>query len=162
MGEERLLDVIDVTDAPQGSRRIREMDRVPRQVIPVIPIKARQLTTEVETGYDESTSVDEAQRCYMCHYKYEIDIDKCIYCEWCLKAKPRPDCIVKIKELSYDKEGVITGFKRARSTEETKMIYINQEDCIRCNACVDACPVDCISVQKVSSKTVTKTGRALY
>ncbi len=162
MGEERLLEVVEVTDAPQGSGRIREMDRVPRKTIPIIPVETRQLTAEVETGYDEDTSVDEVQRCYMCHYKYEIDIDKCIYCEWCLKAKPRPDCIVRVKELSYDQAGVITGFERAQSTEETKMIYINQEDCIRCNACVDACPVDCISVQKVSIKTITKTGVALY
>lgn len=158
MGEERLFDVVEVTDAPKGSGRIREMDRAPRKTIPIIPVEMRQLTTEVETGYDEAASVDETQRCYLCHYKYEIDIDKCIYCEWCLKAKPRPDCIVRVKALNYDQAGVITGFERAQSTEETKMIYINQEDCIRCNACVDACPVDCISIQKVSKKTITKSG----
>jgi ferredoxin len=154
--------VVEVSDTPGGSGRIREMDAVPLQYIPTIPVAARALTSEVETGYARDTSVDEAQRCYLCHYKYEIDIDKCIYCEWCIRAKPRPDCIVRVKDLRYDEQGVIVGFERAQSTEETKMIYINQEDCIRCNACVQACPVDCISVQKVSRKMLTKDATALY
>jgi NADPH-dependent glutamate synthase beta subunit-like oxidoreductase/ferredoxin len=162
MGEARLFDVVEVSDTPEGSGRIREMDAVPLQHIPTIPVAARALTSEVETGYHRDTSIDEAQRCYLCHYKYEIDIDKCIYCEWCIRAKPRPDCIVRVKDLRYDEQGVIVGFERAQSTEETKMIYINQEDCIRCNACVQACPVDCISVQKVSRKTFTKDGTVLY
>lgn len=154
MGEKRLRDVVEVTDAPNGSGRIREMDAVPIQHMPFIPITERKLTEEVETGYSDRAAIEEAQRCYLCHYKYEIDNDKCIYCEWCIKVKPRPDCIVNVKELRYDGSGVIVGFDRAQNTEETKMIYINQEDCIRCNACVEACPVDCISVQKVSRKTV--------
>lgn len=119
MGAERLVDVVEIEDEPRGSGRIREMDAVPLQPMPTVPTAARGLCTEVETGYDRSHSVDEAQRCYMCHFKYEIDIEKCIYCEWCLKAKPRPDCIVKVKALHYDAQGVITGFDRARSTEET-------------------------------------------
>ena len=32
--------------------------------------------------------------------------------------------------------------------------FINQEDCIRCNKCLEVCPVDCISVQKVSLATI--------
>ncbi len=160
-GETRLFDVVEVSDAPQGPGRIREMDAVPVQHIPVVSLQKRKLTTEVETGYTPALAVDESQRCYLCHYKYEIDSDKCIYCEWCIKAKPRPDCIVRVSELLYDDEDRITGFTRAQSTEETKLIHINQQDCIRCNACVDACPVDCISVQKVSLKTVTQDGKAL-
>jgi formate hydrogenlyase subunit 6/NADH:ubiquinone oxidoreductase subunit I len=43
---------------------------------------------------------------------------------------------------------------RARSSESTKLIWINQADCIRCNACVEACPVDAISIQKVNRRTI--------
>jgi NADPH-dependent glutamate synthase beta subunit-like oxidoreductase len=161
MGEERLFDVVEVSDASDGSGRIREMDAVPMQYIPIIPVTDRGPVTEVETGYDREAAIDEAQRCYQCHYKYEIDLDRCIYCEWCIKAKPRPDCIVRIKHYHYDEQGVINGFERATSTDDTQMIAINQEDCIRCNACVEACPVDCISVQTVSGKTITQDGTAL-
>ena len=66
--------------------------------------------------------------------------------------EPRPNCIVKIRDLIYDGEDRIVGYHRARNTEETKQIWINQSDCIRCNACVEACPVDAISVQKVSKR----------
>ncbi len=107
----------------------------------------------VEQGFARSLACYDAQGCYRCNLNYEIDSDKCIYCDWCVKAKPRPDCIVKVKELIYGEKGEITGFIRSEGSEDTNLIYINQEDCIRCGACVDACPVDCISIQKVTRTT---------
>lgn len=148
-GTQRLLRIADINDARETGR-IREMDYVPRQVMPTIPLPDRDLHAEVETGYDTNLSVDETQRCYLCHYKYEIDSDKCIYCDWCIKAKPRPECILKVSSLTYDPQGRVTGWNQATGSEDTRLIWINQDDCIRCNACVDACPVDCISIQKVS------------
>ena len=155
-GEERLKDVALIEDAA-GSGRIREMDYVDRQPMPMLPLEQRTLTSEVEKGFTREGSVDETQRCYLCHYKYEIDPDQCIYCDWCIKAKPRPDCIVRVSSLIYDAQDRITGFHRAKTTEGTKLIWINQADCIRCNACVDACPVDAISVQRVSRRTERKS-----
>jgi formate dehydrogenase major subunit len=149
MGKARLKDVAQIEDVTD-SGRIREMDAVPLQPMPTIGLEQRDLPTEVELGFGEETSVDEAQRCYQCHYKFEIDSDKCIYCDWCVKAKPRPDCILKIKELKYDGEGRIVGWDIAEKADEVNLIWINQDDCIRCGACVAACPVDAISIQKVS------------
>lgn len=151
MGEVRLKDVALVEDAVKTGR-IREMDAVERQPMPMLPIPMRTRNAEVELGFTREDSVEETQRCYLCHYKYEIDPDKCIYCDWCIKAKPRPNCIVKISSLIYDHEDRIVGYHRARNTEETKEIWINQSDCIRCNACVEACPVDAISVQRVGKR----------
>jgi NADPH-dependent glutamate synthase beta subunit-like oxidoreductase len=153
MGQDRFRDVVTITDATETGR-IREMDAVPRVRLPVLPLTERTLTQEVELGYSPEQAVDEAQRCYLCHYKYEIDPEKCIFCDWCIKAKPRPDCIVKVSQLLCDDQQRIVGFQRASSTEDTRLIWINQADCIRCGACVDACPVDAISVQKVSHTTV--------
>lgn len=156
MGEDRLRDVAVVEDVRQTGR-IREMDYVNRQPMPTLPLEKRALTAEVELGYDPATATDETQRCYLCHYKFEIDPDKCIFCDWCLKAKPRPDCIVKVAELIYDGQDRIVGYTRARNSETTKLIWINQADCIRCGACVDACPVDAISIQRVSKRTIRTT-----
>ena len=153
MGEERLKDVAVIEDVTHNAR-IREMDEVERQPMPTLPLAERTLTGEVEQGFSEDGSVDETQRCYFCHYKYEIDNDKCIYCDWCIKAKPRPECIVKVSSFIYDEAERITGWIEAENSEDTHTIWINQEDCIRCNACVDACPVNCISIQKVSLKTM--------
>ena len=148
-GVARLEDVALIEDATITGR-IREMDAVPLQPMPTIPLEQRSLESEVETGFTPDLGVDETQRCYRCHFKYEIDSDVCIYCDWCVKAKPRPDCIVKVSALEYGPAGEITGFQRATGSDDTNLIYINQDDCIRCGACVDACPVDAISIQKVS------------
>jgi ferredoxin len=118
--------------------------------MPVLPPGKRDLAAEVERGFTPALARDEAQRCYRCFFKYEIDSDKCIYCDWCIKAKPRPRCILRVRALCYDDDGRITGWEEARSSDETYLVWINQEDCIRCGACVDACPVDAISLQKVN------------
>ena len=152
MGTKRLAKMAIIEDVTE-SGRIREMDYVDVQTMPTLPLNARTTEAEVEQGYDPSLACEETQRCYRCNLKYEIDSDKCIYCDWCIKAKPRPDCIVKVKELVYSEKGEITGFVRAEGSEDTNLIYINQEDCIRCGACVDACPVDCISIQSVTRTT---------
>ena len=151
-GRVRIKDWVEIEDATE-SGRIREMDAVPLQPMPTIGLGERDLPTEVELGFSAETSIDEAQRCYQCHYKYEIDSDKCIYCDWCVKAKPRPDCILKIKQLHHDAEGRIVGWDIAETADDVSMIWINQDDCIRCGACVAACPVDAISIQKVSLAT---------
>ncbi len=152
MGEDRLREVVDIEDATETGR-IREMDAVGLQPMPAVPLDRRDLATEVETGFEYATAVEEAQRCYQCHYKFEIDSDKCIYCDWCVKAKPRPECILKVKDLKYDSKGRIVGWELAKTADEVHLIWINQQDCIRCGACVAACPVDCISIQKVSLRT---------
>lgn len=153
MGQDRLKDIVSVEDAP-ATGRIREMDAVPQTEMPSLEVTNRALKAEVEQGFTKALAAEETQRCYLCHYKFEIDHDRCIYCDWCIKAKPRPNCILKVKELVRDAEGRTLDFEIARTSEETKFIYINQEDCIRCHACVQACPVNCISVQKVSKGTV--------
>ena len=148
-GKRRMRAAALIEDA-EATGRIREMDFVARQQMAMLPKEERSLTAEVERGYDAKSAQDETQRCYLCHYKFEIDPDSCIYCDWCIKAKPRPECIVKVSALSYDAKGRIVGYHKAKGSEDTKQIWINQADCIRCNACVDACPVDAISIQKVS------------
>ncbi|RMD78272.1 MAG: FAD-dependent oxidoreductase, partial [Lentisphaerae bacterium] len=149
MGETRLHPAALIEDA-ESTGRIREMDFVPRQEMPALDVSQRRNQNEVELGYTRELAVEETQRCYRCHYKFEIDNTRCIYCDWCIKAKPRPECILKIRTLQHDAEGRITGWEIAEQSEDVNLIFINQNDCIRCGACVDACPVDCISLQKVS------------
>jgi NAD-dependent dihydropyrimidine dehydrogenase PreA subunit len=152
MKRERLEDVVQIEDGRDDARS-REMDDIPRQPMPALPLTERGIVTEVETGFDQDTSVTEARRCYLCHYKYEIDMTRCIYCDQCVEVKPRPNCIVKTRALVKDEEGRITGWEPAQEDlrKATEHIYwVHQEDCIRCNACLEVCPVDCISVQKVS------------
>ena len=159
MGGDRLQAVVQVEDAA-GTGRTRDLDALPRQAMPVRPLAERGLAVEVETGYPEEIARTEAKRCYLCHYKFEIDNELCIYCDRCLKVKPVEGCIVKVREMIYDAEGRITGHRPATGAKDYNLLYIDQSQCIRCGACKEVCPVECIDVQKVSAKTVCASSLA--
>jgi formate dehydrogenase major subunit len=153
MGGRRVAEQARIRDG-RAQPRARDLDAIPRQPMPSIPQEGRTLTAEVETGFDEAAARTEAQRCYLCHYKYEIDMSRCIYCDQCVEAKPRPACIVKAKRIDTDPEGRLAGWQErdwSLAADAPRHDYfINQVDCIRCNACLEVCPVRCISVQKVA------------
>ncbi|HEY5652973.1 MAG TPA: FAD-dependent oxidoreductase [Pontiella sp.] len=149
MGEKRLQKNVLIEDATETGRT-RTMDDLPRQSMPKKPIDMRDLPSEVELGFDKDTAVSEASRCYRCHYKFEIDQDKCIKCDWCLKAKPRPECILMLKSIRHDDNGAVISWEETDYAREMNMIWINSDECIRCGACLKACPVDAINLQKVS------------
>jgi len=152
MDKRRREKIVRVEDA-EPIRRTREMDEIERQAMPSLPVAERVLPSEVELGYDENTAQEEANRCYRCHYKFEIDQDKCIKCDWCLRSKPRPECILMLKEIHRDDEGHTVSWDVADSMREMNLIWINPDECIRCGACLTACPVDAINLQKVSLST---------
>ena len=152
MGEERLSDHVLVEHSKKTGRK-RDMDTIEQQEMPTVPLTHRDLPTEVEQGYCEDLSATEAKRCYRCHYKFEIDQDKCILCDVCIKARARPECILQLKELHHDDEGRVVSWDIAETPADIKMIWINQEECIRCNACLEVCPAYAIDMQKVSLVT---------
>lgn len=150
MGHRRMLEVTHV-ESGRTHPRERGMDFVDLQTMPTLEVEKRDLKAEVELGFDTELAKEETSRCYLCHYKYEIDNANCIQCDQCIVVKPRPNCIVRTSTLQNDDKGRIVGFENEVGTDSYQFEYfINQEDCIRCNACLEVCPTDCISVQKVS------------
>jgi formate dehydrogenase major subunit len=155
MGEDRFEEVVSVEDAdPIG--RTREMDALERLKMPEIPVGTRGVTDEVETGLTKQDAETEASRCYLCHYKFEIDNDLCIYCDRCLKVTPVEGCIVKVSDLIYDQEDRITGYVESTGTRDYNRLHLDQNACIRCGQCVEVCPVECITLQKVTQETRVK------
>jgi NAD-dependent dihydropyrimidine dehydrogenase PreA subunit len=112
------------------------------------------LVAEVETGLPVNVATEEAARCYLCHYKFEIIDDKCVLCDECLNVKPVEGCIVEIASLARDEDGRITGYSRVERDKTDSLYYnrlwIDQSQCIRCGQCEAVCPVNAITIQKVS------------
>ncbi len=103
---------------------------------------------ETELGYTRVQGHEESKRCYLCYLHYEIDIDRCIYCRYCIDVAPR-DCIKLVKEVITNDVGAITGFVETTNWRDVNAVVIDNSRCIRCGECLKVCPVSCISVSKV-------------
>ena len=134
--------------------RTAQMNVIPIHPMPVLPASERLGGAEVETGYAPDTARDAASRCYLCHYKFEINDAECVLCDECLKVKPVPGCIVEVAGIDRDEAGRVTGYRRVESGLTDSLYYnrlwIDQNQCIRCGQCEAVCPVNAITIQKVS------------
>ena len=77
-----------------------------------------------------------------------IDNAKCVLCDECLMAKPIKNCIVEATNFKVNGNGV-SEFERVNPAHTSGLYYnslfIDETECIRCYACVDACPHEAIS-----------------
>ncbi len=131
--------------------RQRTWDYIPRQEMPVVEPVAERLQAadlEVELGLDAERAAQESRRCYLCYLHYEIDLDKCIYCRYCIDVAPR-DCIKLVKGVETNEQGAIVAYEQTTSWREVNAVVIDNARCIRCGECLRVCPVDCISVTRV-------------
>ncbi len=81
-----------------------------------------------------------------------IDNTECVLCDECLLVKPAENCIVEATNFTLSgigKNRKVTDFSRISPTETSGIyynaLYIDESKCIRCYACVDACPHGAIS-----------------
>jgi len=152
-------EVVRMEEVRSTDRR-RAWDFLPRQEMPVLkPLKDRltRMDKEVETGLSPENAVAESKRCYLCYLHYEIDLDRCIYCRYCIDVAPR-DCIKLVDAVKTNDVGAVTGFVETNDWGRVNAVMIDNSRCIRCGECLRACPVDCISVTRVelTERTVTQ------
>ena len=89
-----------------------------------------------------------------------INNSKCTVCDECLLVTPVANCIVESSVFSYRETG-ITSLRKVTPGQTSGAYYntyvINSDECIRCYACIDACPHDAISpTNNIIQKTLQR------
>jgi len=152
MGKSRRKRVVQITPV-QAPLRERAYDFIARQQMRTAPLQERiakgrdAQPCEVELGLDGEQTAQEARRCYLCNLKYQIDIDRCIYCRACIEVAPR-NCILLVEGVEVRSDGSYGRLQEARDWNRVGAIWIDNNECIRCGACYRACPVDCITITR--------------
>jgi formate dehydrogenase major subunit len=148
MGRVRRKLVVKIEPLEKPLRQ-RSDDFIPRQEMPTEPVKDRfgDIAAEVEHGLDTEGAELEAKRCYLCHHKYEIDPDNCIYCHACIDVAPR-NCIKLVRGIEIKEDGAYGKLHEVKEWDKVGAIWIDNNECIRCGACYEVCPTQCISITK--------------
>ncbi|MHC4398422.1 MAG: FAD-dependent oxidoreductase [Planctomycetota bacterium] len=146
MGRKRLGRWVRIEEA-NDTGRLRDHDLYAPAHTRTLPLEQREGNEEVELSYNAEEIENNARRCYLCNYKFEIDQDKCIHCDWCIKASPR-GCIHRLTRLFTDDDGAPTGHIKSATEPDATYIWIESDQCIRCGNCHRACPTYAIPIRK--------------
>lgn len=148
MGKQRRREAVSFTPVPQPLRE-RSFDFIARQEMPTTQLadRARQPLAVVETGLGAGLAGEEAKRCYLCHLRYQIDVDRCIFCRACIEVAPR-NCIKMVRGVEIGQDGAYGKLLETKEWNRVGAIWIDNNECIRCGACYNACPVKCISISR--------------
>jgi toluene methyl-monooxygenase electron transfer component len=78
-----------------------------------------------------------------------VDNQRCVLCDECLLVRPVADCIIETGAVSVGEPGNATRFEPLSPLRTAGLYYnslvVDEQKCIRCSACVNACPHGAIS-----------------
>jgi formate dehydrogenase beta subunit len=126
-----------------------------------VPLAAQEqalknITMEVELGFDIATAWKEAQRCLNCDVQTVFAKDACIECDACVDICPM-DCITfvhaepeeNLRERLTAPANNLTQELYVSAPLKTMRVMVKDEDvCLHCSLCAERCPTGAWDMQK--------------
>ena len=137
-----------------------EVSPIGRLQVPVVEneIALRDLSVEVELGFDAQQAIAEARRCLNCDIETVFEDQLCIECDSCMDICP-VDCInfivngeeedlrsrLRVPAFNADQNLYVSG------NLPTGRVMVKDEDvCLHCGLCAERCPTGTWDMQKFS------------
>ncbi len=136
-------------------RREADYEKHARVGIPQVEAaeRVRAQDAVVESGYSVEMARCEAGRCLDCGVNTIFDSDKCVLCGGC--ADVCPELCLRLVSLS-DLDGgeslraLLNDRVDPDEIQNTSAIIKDESTCIRCALCAERCPVDAITMERMT------------
>lgn len=135
--------------------READYEKIERVTIPTLSPEERIQSWErqVEIGYGEREAICDSGRCLDCGVNTIFDGEKCILCGGC--ADVCPELCLRLVSLSSldggdDLDALIGNDCGDDDIQQVSAIIKDETKCIRCALCAQRCPVDAITMERMS------------
>jgi ferredoxin len=136
-----------------------DYNAVERRLVPHVSLKERfkQISIEVELGFDAEQTAAEVQRCLNCDVQTVFEAKLCIECDACIDICPT-DCLTITRD--GEEAELSTRLKAPRRNpdqalyvsaplKQTGRVMVKDEDlCVHCGLCAERCPTAAWDMQK--------------
>jgi NADPH-dependent glutamate synthase beta subunit-like oxidoreductase len=137
-------------------------DRIPRQVVPALPVARRTGFREVDEGYSEEQARLEASRCLWCNVETIFDSERCILCSGCVEICPEA-CLTLVPASGLQSNPDLDAVREAFGADEDMGAIVKDETrCIRCGLCAERCPTGAITMESLEIDESPQTALGLY
>jgi len=140
-------------------RREPGYERLARVPVPAADPAARLLHPEVpvELGYTRDEAMREASRCLDCGVTPVFDGTRCVLCGGCVDVCPT-ECLKIVTLASLDRTPAFVRLAEHALGPDADLaahsaILKDEDRCIRCALCAMRCPVDAITMERVTCLT---------
>jgi NADPH-dependent glutamate synthase beta subunit-like oxidoreductase len=140
-------------------QRERGYDRIRRVELSTLSPgeRLREPTAPVEKRLGEDEAMREASRCLDCGVTPVFDGARCILCGGCVDVCPtlclKIVPVADLKQTAEVAEFLASQLGEGADLENNSAILKDEERCIRCALCVQRCPADAITMERVSFQT---------
>ncbi len=158
-GREIMLEAVTAHITLDRYRRERGYEAIRRVPVPVARPEERlqDPSVVVETGYTREQAMLEASRCLDCGVTPVFDGTRCVLCGGCVDVCPT-ECLklASLADLEPDPD-LAAAIEHSLGGDvdltQHSAILKDEDRCIRCALCAMRCPVDAITMERVTFRT---------